>query len=654
MTSRLGRGAVWAFAALSTAGLALGLWAAAFGSPSPTAVPHPTWSAFVILPAACAFPVVGALVATRHPRNGVGWILLGFGLIGAVQVPAGLYADHHFMHHQGALPGDRVAAWLADWLGQTSLFAVILFLPLLFPNGRPLTPRWRPVVWLAVVVLAGTTISRMLMDDFLGDRPPWFVHNPFGLLPRVVYDAFNISGAFVLPLSLLSLVLRFRRSRGDERLQLKWLVGAAAVMAFFFLGALARVAVLADALRRVVGVGIVGFVGLPVVTGIAILRYRLYEIDVIISRTLLYGALTACVVAAYAAVIALAGALLRNQVGIGAAVVATGLVAVMFDPLRTRLQRGVNRLLFGERDDPATAVARLARRLEATPPRRTPCCPAWSRPSRRRCACPTPRSRSIRMDASSASLPTVSSRAWPSRSRSRTAATRLGRLVLGLRPGDDGLLAAGRSRARRLLAEHAGQALHAVRLTADLQRARERIVSAREEERRTLRRDLHDGIGPTLAGITLQVDLARSRLADDAPAAREMVEKLRAQTQSAVRDVRRVVEALRPPALDDLGLPGAIRRLDVECETSGDLERLPAAVEVAAYRIVQEARGVRRVRIARGEALEIEIAGRAEGVARLAAMRERAGELGGTCTLEARPGGEFCVRASLPLREVPA
>jgi len=115
-----------------------------------------------------------------------------------------------------------------------------------------------------------------------------------------------------------------------------------------------------------------------------------------------------------------------------------------------------------------------------------------------------------------------------------------------------------------------------------------------------------------------------------------------------------VIEALRPPDLDELGLAGAIRRLEIECETRGDLDRLPAAVEVAAYRIVQEARGIQRVRIERDDGLEIEMSGRAEGVTRLSAMRERAGELGGTCTLEARAGGEFCVRASLPLREVPA
>jgi two-component system NarL family sensor kinase len=649
--SRVGFRAVWAFATLSAAGLALGIWAAAFGSPSTTSVPHPIWTTFVFFPAACAFPIVGALVASRQPRNAVGWILLGFGLIGAVQVPAGLYADHRFMHHQGPLPGDEVAAWLADWLGQTSLFAVVLFLPLLFPTGRPPTPRWRPVVWLAAIVLAGTTIGRMLVDDVLGE-PPWSVHNPFGVLPPIVYDAFNVSGAFVVPLSLAALVVRFRRSRGDERLQLKWLVCAAVVMAFFFVGALA-VSPFSSTLSDVSwGIGIVGFIALPVVTGIAILRYRLYEIDVIISRTLLYGALTACVVGAYAAVIALAGALLREQVGIGAAVVATGLVAVMFDPLRTRLQRGVNRLLYGERDDPATAVARLARRLEAA------AAPDAVLPG------------VVETVAQALRLPYAAIEVEQDGRLERVAVhgklagvavalplahhgAQLGHLVLGLRPGDDAFSPED-SRVLGDLAEHAGQAVHAVRLTADLQRARERIVAAREEERRMLRRDLHDGIGPTLAGITLQVDLARSRLGGDEGGAREMVEKLRAETQAAVEDVRRVVEALRPPDLDELGLAGAIRRLEIECETSADLDRLPAAVEVAAYRIVQEARGIQRVRIERNGALEIEITGRAAGIARLAAMRERAGELGGSCTLEALPGGEFCVRASLPLREVPA
>ena len=382
-------------------------------------------------------------------------------------------------------------------------------------------------------------------------------------------------------------------------------------MAFFFVGALA-VSIFSRTLSDVFwATGIGGFIALPIVTGIAILRYRLYEIDVIIKRTLLYGGLTACVVGAYAAVIGLVGTVLQQQVGIAAAVIATGLVAVMFDPLRNRLQRGVNRLLYGERDDPATAVARLARRLEAT------AAPDAVLPG------------VVETVAQALRLPYAAIEVEQDGRLQRVAAhgqlsgasvalplahggAPLGQLVLGLRPGDVGFSPED-SRVLADLAEHAGQAVYAVRLTSDLQRARERIVAAREEERRTLRRDLHDGIGPTLAGITLQVDLARSRLGVDPGDARAMVVKLQAETQAAVRDVRRVIEALRPPDLDELGLAGAIRRLEIECETSGDLDRLPAAVEVAAYRIVQEARGIHHVRIERDGALEIEIAGRADG-----------------------------------------
>ena len=229
----------------------------------------------------------------------------------------------------------------------------------------------------------------------------------------------------------------------------------------------------------------------------------------------------------------------------------------MFDPLRDRLQRAVNHLLYGERDDPATAVARLARRLEVT------AAPEAVLPG------------VVETVAQALRLPYVAIEVQQDGRLQRVAAhgqrsgptvslplahhgASLGQLVLGLRPGEDGFSPED-SRVLTDLAEHAGQAVHAVRLTSDLQRARERIVAAREEERRTLRRDLHDGIGPTLAGITLQVDLARSSLGVDSAAALAMVEKLRAETQSAVKDVRRVIEALRPPDLDELGLAGAIR-----------------------------------------------------------------------------------------------
>jgi signal transduction histidine kinase len=258
----------------------------------------------------------------------------------------------------------------------------------------------------------------------------------------------------------------------------------------------------------------------------------------------------------------------------------------------------------------------------------------------------------------------------------------VGRLVVSPRAGDDAFTAADQHLLGDL-AHQIGIAAHAVRLTdealrlsADLQRSRERLVTTREEERRRLHRDLHDGLGPTLGSLALKLDVASDLLERDPAAARALLSGLKTQTQSAVADIRRLVYALRPPALDDLGLLGAIGEtaaqysnngLRVSVEEPGQLPSLPAAVEVAAYRIVQEAltNVVRHaeasecvIRLALDDAhrtlrLEVRDDGRGlpsergRGVG-LASMRERAAELGGECVVESFPAGGTRVRASLP------
>jgi signal transduction histidine kinase len=230
---------------------------------------------------------------------------------------------------------------------------------------------------------------------------------------------------------------------------------------------------------------------------------------------------------------------------------------------------------------------------------------------------------------------------------------------------------------RRLLddiALQAGVAAHAVRLTADLQRSRERLVTAREEERRRLRRDLHDGLGPQLASLTLTLAAARELLRHDIDAADKLLQELSIHTQAAIADIRRVVYDLRPPALDDLGLVLALREqatnysqagLQISIAAPEHLPPLPAAVEVAAYRIVQEAlTNVVRHAQARscavcltlGDALDMEIKDDGAGLpphsragVGLTSMRERTAELGGTCRIESVPGAGTCIRASLPL-----
>lgn len=233
------------------------------------------------------------------------------------------------------------------------------------------------------------------------------------------------------------------------------------------------------------------------------------------------------------------------------------------------------------------------------------------------------------------------------------------------------------------LARQVGVAAHSVRLTAELQLARQRLVTAREEERRRLRRDLHDGLGPTLAGIGLEIEAARNLLTQDLPGAHNLLAKLAGRTQEATADIRRLVYGLRPPALDELGLIGALREhaarlagrpdgLYVSVDASAELGSLPAAVEVAAYRIVLEAltnaqrhSGASAVSMRlerKNDTLEMEVKddgkglepGYREGVG-LASIRERAAELGGACSLAPCASGKGTrLQAVLPIKEAPA
>jgi signal transduction histidine kinase len=399
--------------------------------------------------------------------------------------------------------------------------------------------------------------------------------------------------------------------------------------------------------------------------------YPLFVVEPVLNRTLVYGALTAWVVGLYALAVGVLGALVASRASLLVSLLATGLVAVAFQPLRERLQRAVDQLMYGERKDPYAVLARLGSRLEAMP------APEAVLPA------------IVETVAQTLKLPyaAIAVREGPG----ETIAASYGQLLetslavplvyqgettgeLRLAPrvpgepfgeADRRLLAA--------IAAHAGIALHAVRLAADLQRSREQLVAAREEERRRLRRDLHDGLGPTLAGLTLQLDAARALLSEE-PRGAALLLEMREQAQAALQDIRRVVEGLRPPALDELGLVGALREhvaqyqhggLTVLVEAPEQLPALPAAVEVAAYRIALEAltnaarhAGARtcRVRLHADEALCLEIVDDGCGFAPdhragvgLRSMRERAAELGGRCDIEGKPGRGTTVCVRLPL-----
>jgi signal transduction histidine kinase len=644
------------------------------------------------------FPTVGAIIASRLPMNPIGWIFCGVGLLYTTQRFTQAYADYALLVNF-AFPGGEYMAWFSRLVDITGLVLAGVFVMLLFPDGSLPSRRWRIVAWAAVCGSVLTALYAAFYPHDLSTSAS--VPNPFGWVGVIgggltTYD-FLIASALIGETLLLtsslaatcSLALRLHRARGDERQQLKWFLYAAVPAALCFSSILVSFMVV-DFTELVFGTPLIPFwmnyydnilfvavfalLVVPIFTYISIVRHRLYDIDVVINRTLVYGALTSCVVGIYVLAVVALGALFQTQGNIAVSLLATGLVAVLFQPLRSRLQHSVNRLMYGERGDPYAVVSRLGRRLETTlaPDRVLPTlvetiAQALKLPY---AAILLKEGEGFRTAAAYGSprgepetLPLVYQR------------EEIGRLALSPRAPGEGFSAADRQLLEDL-ARQAEVAVHAVRLTSDLQHSRERLVATREEERRRLRRDLHDSLGAQLAGLNVQAGALRRLIPRDPDAADELVVELRDELRSAISDIRRLAYDLRPPALDDLGLVEALRRLaerygsedeqlSVLVEVPEDLPDLPAAVEVAVYRITQEAltnvaRHARArtcvVRLAMDEAVALEIvddgigipAQRSAGVG-LSSMHERASELGGSCVVQSVANGGTQVLVRLPL-----
>src|SRR5438477_8377414 len=300
---------------------------------------------------------------------------------------------------------------------------------------------------------------------------------------------------------------------------------------------------------------LLAYAAIPIAAGIAILRYRLYAIDLIINRTLVYGTLTTGVIGLYVVVVGALSTQLQASGNLLVSVIATGLVAVLFQPLREWLQRGVNRLLYGDRDEPYTVLTRLGRRLEETLANAA-VLPMIVESVARALKLPYTAIAVERTAGHELAAVYGESSGQILRLPLIYQAETVGHLLLGHRAPDEPFTSVDR-RLLDDLARQVGVAVHASQLTADLQRSRERLVTAREEERRRLRRDLHDGLGPTLARIVLKLDATRSMPAENRNRVDMLLTELRSETQEAIADIRRLVYELRPPALDELGLIGA-------------------------------------------------------------------------------------------------
>jgi two-component system, NarL family, sensor kinase len=488
----------------------------------------------------------------------------------------------------------------------------------------------------------------------------------------------------VFPLLVLGALVHKYVTRVDDQVRrpLRWLAaslggGAAVYSAIWFVPVLVRGRpLLPDEYQTL------AFVGVPLAVTATILRHRALNIEVVISRSLVYGALSAGVIGLYIGAVSALSLVfppidsLWQQAAVAAA------VAVLVQPLRVRLQAVINKRLYGDRDDPYRVVSTLASRLENT---HTPGAMLPAIVETVSAALRLPYA-AIEIQARgrseiAASVGTLSGE--PQRMPLTFQGERVGYLVIGPRSSRDRL----RRRDRIALAEvarHAGVAVYTARLTRDLRRSRDRLVRAREKERRRILHELHDGVGPTLAAVALGIDASQRSVGNDT-ATGVLLGRLRDELQAAIVEIRRLAHGLRPPVLDRIGLIPAIREyagalasrsvrgdgspdgVTIVLEVPTVLPKLPASVDVAAYRIICEAlTNVTRhanarscaVRLWVDDDLHIEVVDDGVGIEQgmlteggvgISSMRERAAELGGECLVEADREGGTRVFATLPL-----
>jgi signal transduction histidine kinase len=571
--------------------------------------------AFTILgvPAVLAFSVVGALVASRRPNNPIGWILCGAGLSFALGSLAGEYATYALITEPGSLPGGDIMAWLGTWIWPPGIILVFTYLLLLYPDGRLPSRRWNPVAWLAAVTVVITVIPvavtawpiRGPILANIGEEAPARASAAF----KAAYDI-QVSGillTFVLGIaSAASLVFRLRRASGDERAQLKW---------FAYAGAFLVAALIANSPLLGVGGNVlpgIALVMVPAAVGIAMFKYRLYDIDVVINKTVVVAVLAAFVTAVYLGIVVGISAAIgtTGRPNVLLSIAATAIVALAFQPLRERARRLADRIVYGKRATPYEVLSEFSERMagsystedvlprmarilgEGTGATRTE---VWLRVGTQlQLAASWPQGaepEKTPLSAPEDELPEFrdSDRAVPVLHQSEL----LGALTLTkpqsepVTPSEEKLLSD--------LASQAGLMLRNVRLTAELQArlvdlraSRQRLVAAQDQERQRLERDLHDGAQQQLVALAVKQRLAEGLVRRDPDKAAQMLADLQSDTAEALENLRDLARGIYPPLLADQGLAAALEgharkvHLPVTVEADG-LGRYPQEVEAAVY-----------------------------------------------------------------------
>jgi signal transduction histidine kinase len=543
------------------------------------------------------------VISSRRRDNAIGWLFLVAGLALGVGTFSRGYALRALEVDPGSLPAGRLLAWLSGWVWAIPI-CVLPILFLLFPTGHVPSRRWRQVAWFEGTLLVFVTASSMLLASVSWARPfaieSEIRESAFGSLAMVLFLIFIIALPVAFLLSFVALARRFARSRGDERLQLKWVVTAAGLVAVTFMATIFTNKVGAQVLFDL------ALLFLFAAIGIAILKYRLYEIDILINRAVVYGGLAVFITAVYVLLVAVIGAFIGATEGL--ALVATAIVAVAFQPVRARAQAIANRVVYGKRATPYEVLSEFSERVaetysiedvlprmarilaEGTGAIRTEVWlrvgselrPAASWPEGGTSASPV----AITGDA----LPTMPSvsrvAAATSVAQVRHQGVLLGALTVikppmePLTPGEEKLLTD--------LASQAGLVLRNVALLSDLRASRQRLVAAQDEERRRLERNLHDGAQQQLVALSVKQRLVGELIGKDPDKATSMITELQEDTAAALDTLRDLARGIYPQVLADRGLPAAleaqIRRTPVPVDLRPDgIGRHAQEIEAAVY-----------------------------------------------------------------------
>jgi signal transduction histidine kinase len=552
---------------------------------------------------AMAFPVIGAVIATRRPENRIGWIFVAVGVSFATASLSTEYASYALVTRKGAIPFGGFAAWVSTWAWPPGIVLTFTFLLLLFPTGVLPSRRWRPVAWLAWAAIVITVVPIAIAA--------WPIRGPIlvnigesapAASSAAFKTAYNVQVAGVLLMfalglaSAASLVLRLRHAHGDERAQLAW---------FAFAGTLLVVGLILSSPLFHVGQNVLPSLVLPLVplaAAIAILKYRLYDIDIVINKTVVFGTLAVVITAIYAAIVAGIGTLVGSKGSLLLSGLAAAVVAVAFQPLRQRAQHLANRVVYGRRATPYEVLSDFSERVAGTYATEDV----------------LPQMARILAEGTGATSAGVwlsvgpelrLSAAWPEEA-SGPAAVRLAGDGVPAIPGADGvvpvrhqgqllgalavtmpptepLTPVGEKLVRDLAAQ-AGLVVRNVRLIEDLRASRQRLVAAQDEERRKLERNLHDGAQQQLVALAVKQRLVEGLVRQDPDRAVGMLVDLQQETGEALDNLRDLARGIYPPLLADQGLVAALESrarkspLPVEIDAGG-ARRYAQEVEAAVY-----------------------------------------------------------------------